>query len=72
MSNMMRDSQIVAQTRDENLGYMSHMALELAQMADDQGLATLAYLFRMAALEASTVNSALNEAGDLPQQLTSH
>ena len=72
MSNMMRDSQIVAQTRDENLGYMSDMALELAQMADDQGLATLAYLFRMAALEASTVNNALTEAGDLPQQLTSH
>lgn len=69
---MMRDSQIMPQTRDENLGYMSDMALELAQMAEDQGLATLAYLFRMAALEASTVNSVLTESGDLPQQLTSH
>ncbi|MGT2502736.1 hypothetical protein ACVOMS_21685 [Bradyrhizobium guangxiense] len=72
MSNMMRDSQIMAQTRDENLGYMSDMALELAQMAEEQGLATLAYLFRMAALEASTANSALAEPGELPQQLTSH
>ena len=33
MSNMMRDSQIMAQIKDENLGYMSDMALELAQMA---------------------------------------
>jgi len=32
MSNMMRDSQIVLQTKDKNL-YMSDMALELAQMA---------------------------------------
>ncbi|UWU92206.1 hypothetical protein [Bradyrhizobium sp. CB1015] len=71
MSNMMRDSQILAQTRDENLGYMSDMALELAQMAEDTGLATLAYLFRMAALEASTVN-VLAEPDDLPQQVTSH
>jgi hypothetical protein len=29
MSNMMRDSQIMAQIKDENLGYMSDMALEL-------------------------------------------
>ena len=72
MTNMMRDTQTMAQTRDENLGYMSDMALELAQMAEDSGLATLAYLFRMAALEASTVNSVLSEPGDLPQQLTSH
>ena len=72
MSNMMRDSQSMAQTKDENLGYMSDMALELAQMADDSGLATLAYLFRMAALEASTANSALAEPGDFPQRMTSH
>jgi len=69
---MMRDSQIMAQTNDENLGYMSDMALELAQMAEDSGLTTLAYLFRMAALEASTANSMLAEADELPQQMTSH
>jgi hypothetical protein len=72
MSNMMRDSQIMAQTNDENLGYMSDMALELAQMADDSGLATLAYLFRMAALEASTANTVLAERADAPRQITSH
>ena len=72
MSNMMRDSQIMAQIKDENLGYMSDMALELAQMAEDTGLATLAYLFRMAALEASTANSVLAEPDDLPRQMTSH
>jgi len=72
MSNMMRESQIMAQTKDENLGYMSDMALELAQMAEDTGLATLAYLFRMAALEASTANSELNVPDDLPRQMTSH
>ena len=72
MSNMMRDGQIMAQTKDENLGYMSDMALELAQMADDAGLVTLAYLFRMAALEASTANSELNEPDELPRQVTSH
>lgn len=69
---MMRDSQIMAQTNDENLGYMSDMALELAQMADDAGLATLAYLFRMAALEATTANGGLAEPDDLPRQMTSH
>ncbi|TYO64091.1 hypothetical protein FXV83_23760 [Bradyrhizobium hipponense] len=72
MSNMMRDSQIMAQTRDENLSYMSDMALELAEMAEDSGMATLAYLFRMAALEASTADAALVEPDDLPQQMTSH
>ncbi|MCK1715282.1 MULTISPECIES: hypothetical protein [unclassified Bradyrhizobium] len=72
MSNMMRDSQIMAQTRDENLSYMSDMALELAEMAEDSGMATLAYLFRMAALEASTADAALLEPDDLPQQMTSH
>lgn len=69
---MMRDSQIMAQTKDENLGYMSDMALELAQMAEDTGLATLAYLFRMAALEASTANSELNDTDDLRRRVTSH
>lgn len=72
MSNLMRDSQSMAQANDENLGYMSDMALELAQMADDSGLATLAYLFRMAALEASTANSVLAEPDELPQRMTSH
>src|ERR1700754_3792047 len=72
MSNMMRDSQIMARTKDENLGYMSDMALELAQMADDSGLATLAYLFRMAALEGSTVNSVLAEPDEISRQVTSH
>ncbi|MEK9285034.1 hypothetical protein MTX25_38330 [Bradyrhizobium sp. ISRA432] len=69
---MMRDSQIMAQTRDENLGYMSDMALELAQMAEDSGLTTLAYLFRMAALEASTVDTVMAEPDDFPHQMTSH
>ena len=69
---MMRESQIMAQTQDENLGYMSDMAIELAQMAEDSGLTTLAYLFRMAALEASTANSMLAEPEDIPQQITSH
>ncbi|WP_027542281.1 hypothetical protein [Bradyrhizobium sp. WSM2254] len=72
MSNMMRDSQIMAQIKDENLGYMSDMALELAQMADDSGLTTLAYLFRMAALEASTANNVPTGPDDLPHQMTSH
>ena len=62
----------MAQTQDENLSYMSDMALELAQMAEDSGLATLAYLFRMAALEASTANSELSVPDDLPRQVTSH
>ncbi|MBR0968216.1 hypothetical protein JQ554_29415 [Bradyrhizobium diazoefficiens] len=72
MSNMMRDSQAMAQSRDENLGYMSDMALELAQMAEDFGLATLAYLFRMAALEASTADSVPPERGDRSREITSH
>ncbi len=63
---------MMAQTKDENLGYMSDMALELAQMAEDSGLATLAYLFRMAALEASTANSELNVPDDFSRQVTSH
>lgn len=69
---MVRDSQLMAQTNDENLGYMSDMALELAQMAEDSGLTTLAYLFRMAALEASTANSMIAEPDEIPRQMTSH
>ncbi len=69
---MMRDSQLMVQIKDENLGYMSDMALELAQMAEDSGLMTLAYLFRMAALEASTASSVLAEPDQLPRQVTSH
>ena len=72
MTNMMRDSLILAQIKDENLGYMSDMALELAQMAEDSGLATLAYLFRMAALEASTANNELNVPDAFPRHVTSH
>ncbi|MGY8681034.1 hypothetical protein Q2941_24995 [Bradyrhizobium sp. UFLA05-153] len=71
---MMRDSQTLAKLKkkmkEENLGYMSDMALELAQMADDCGHATLAYLFRMAALEASTVDSPA--ADDFPHHMRSH
>jgi len=70
MSNMMRDGQRMPQTKDENLAYMTDMAIELAQMAEDSGLATLAYLFRMAALEASTLSSTLGEADELPRQVT--
>ena len=74
MSNMMRDSQIIAKLKmkEEDLGYMSDMAIELAQMAEESGLATLAYLFRMAALEASNVNTAVAERDDFPHQATSH
>ena len=62
----------MVQSKDENLGYMSDMALELAQMAEDTRLGTLAYLFRMAALEASTANSELAAPNDIPHQVTSH
>jgi hypothetical protein len=76
MSNMMRDSQIIAELKmkkkEENLGYMSDIALELAQMADDSGHATLAYLFRMAALEATTAGTAVADHDDFPHQMTSH
>lgn len=71
---MMRDSQIIARlkSKDKDLGYMSDMALELAQMADDCGHATLAYLFRMAALEASTVDPVVTDPDDFSHQATSH
>jgi hypothetical protein len=76
MSNMTRDSQIIAKLKmkkmEENLVYMSDIALELAQMADDSGHATLAYLFRMAALEASTADAAFTDDDDFPRQVTSH
>jgi hypothetical protein len=51
---------------------MSDIALELAQMADDSGHATLAYLFRMAALEATTAGTAVADHDDFPHQMTSH
>ena len=69
---MMRDSQIVMKMKEEDLGYMSDMALELAQMADDSGLATLAYLFRMAALEAATAGAVMTDRDDFSRQMTSH
>jgi hypothetical protein len=72
MSNMMRDGQFMARSKDDNLSYMSDMALELAQMAEDSGLATLAYLFRMAALEASTADNVIAGPDDFPRQMTSH
>ncbi len=73
---MMRDSQAIAKlkmrTKEKNLAYMSDMALELAQMADDCGHATLAYLFRMAALEASTADAVVTDRDDFPHSMTSH
>ena len=71
---MIRDSQLIEmqKTKEENLGYMSDMALELAQMAEDSGLSTLAYLFRMAALEATTAGTALGDPDELSQRMTSH
>lgn len=69
---MMRDSRIAMKMNDEELGYMSDMALELAQMAEESGLATLAYLFRMAALEASTAGAVMTDRDDFPHQMTSH
>jgi hypothetical protein len=74
MSNMMRDSEIIAKLKmkEQDLDYLSDMALELAQMAEDSGLATLAYLFRMAALEASTADVVVTDRDDVPQRLTSH
>jgi hypothetical protein len=73
MSDAMRDSQFIemVKLKQEDLGHMSDMALELAQMADDAGLATLAYLFRMAALEASTAEIVI-APDDVPHRMTSH
>jgi hypothetical protein len=71
----MRNSQIIAKLKmreKKDLGYMSDMALELAQMAEDSGHATLAYLFRMAALEASTADTVMADPDDFPHQATSH
>ena len=74
MTDMMRDSELIEmkKTKEENLGYMTDMALELAQMAEDSELSTLAYLFRMAALEASTANRVANDKDDFPHSMTSH
>ena len=58
MKNATQDTELAMTVKEENLGYMSDMALELAQMAEESGLATLAYLFRMAALEAATAGGA--------------
>jgi len=71
---MMRESQLIEmmKLREEDLGYMSDMALELAQMADNAGLVTLAYLFRMAALEASTADVVVADPDDVPHRMTSH
>jgi len=71
---MTRNSQIIAKLKikEQDISYMSDMALELAQMADDSGLVTLAYLFRMAALEASTADAVVAERDDFPRQATSH
>lgn len=71
---MMRNAHIIAKSKskEEDLGYMSDMALELAQMAEDSGQSTLAYLFRMAALEASTVDTVMADHDDFAQQATSH
>ncbi len=71
---MMRDTQIILKMKsnEKDLGYMSDMALELAQMADDSGHATLAYLFRMAALEASTADTVMADPDDFSHQMTSH
>ncbi len=74
MSNMMRDTQIILKMKsnEKDLGYMSDMALELAQMAEDSGQSTLAYLFRMAALEASTIDPVVADPDDFSHQVTSH
>jgi hypothetical protein len=74
MSNAMRNGRTIAKPKmkDNDLGYMSEMALELAQMAEESGHATLAYLFRMAALEASTTDTVMTDPDDFPHQMTSH
>ncbi|TPQ27420.1 hypothetical protein C2U70_30770 [Bradyrhizobium guangdongense] len=54
MKTVTQETKLAMTMQEENLGYMSDMALELAQMAEESGLTTLAYLFRMAALEAAT------------------
>lgn len=71
---MIRNIHIIlrSKTKEEDLGYMSDMALELAQMAEDSGQATLAYLFRMAALEASTADAVMADPDDLAQRAPSH
>ncbi len=70
----MRNSHIIAKpnSTEDDLGYMSDMALELAQMAEDSGQSTLAYLFRMAALEASTADAVMPDPEDFAHQATSH
>jgi hypothetical protein len=74
MTNMVRNGHIIARpkTNEGDLGYMSDMALQLAQMAEDSGQATLAYLFRMAALEASNAHTVMADPDDPAQQETSH
>ncbi len=68
---MMRNAHIIAKSKskEEDLGYMSDMALELAQMAEDSGQSTLAYLFRMAALEASTADTVMTDHDDFARPL---
>jgi hypothetical protein len=74
MTNMMRNGHIIARPKasEGDLGYMSDMALELAQMAEDSGQATLAYLFRMAALEASTAAAVMADPDAPAPEATSH
>lgn len=66
---MMQDTQLTM--NEAKLGYMSDMAIELAQMAEVSGLATLAYLFRMAALEAATAGRVAG-CDAIPHHMTSH
>lgn len=71
---MIREARLIEMMKraKDNLGYMSDMALELAQMADKSGLVTLAYLFRMAALEASTADAVIADLDDVRCRATSH
>jgi hypothetical protein len=48
----------------QELEYMAEAAADLADMADRLGLATLCYIFRMAALEADLAAPTADSRGD--------
>jgi hypothetical protein len=51
-------------TTKQELEYLSDAAAELAEMADNLGLATLSYIFRMAALEADSAAPTADSTSD--------
>jgi hypothetical protein len=51
-------------TTKQELEYLSDAAAELAEMADNLGLATLSYIFRMAAMEADSAAPTVDSTSD--------